>query len=58
MRDEDKSAFAALMMGLGELYGKKMSPEFLNIYWRALLPFSLFDILNSFFLLRISTTEY
>ena len=36
MKSADKPAFAKLMAGLGVLYGKSITQELVEIYWRAL----------------------
>jgi hypothetical protein len=36
MKSTDREHFAALMAGVGELYGKPLSPQLLAIYWEGL----------------------
>lgn len=36
MKNTDRERFAALMTGIGELYGKPMSPQLIAIYWDGL----------------------
>lgn len=36
MKTQHREAFVALMTGVGELYGKAMSPELIAIYWEGL----------------------
>jgi hypothetical protein len=36
MRDSDRQKFAQVMTGVAELYGKSLSDELLEIYWRSL----------------------
>jgi hypothetical protein len=44
MKPEDKERFAQLMIGVAELYGKKLSNQLLNIYWAALTAYSLEEV--------------
>lgn len=44
----EKPKFAALMMGVGELYGKAMSKALIQIYWDALKHLDFVDIQNAF----------
>lgn len=37
----EKQRFAELMIGVGELYGKKLSPQLIEIYWLALARYEL-----------------
>jgi hypothetical protein len=41
MQISDRQPFAALMTGIVELYGKKVSSVLLETYWRAFTPFSI-----------------
>lgn len=41
MIETDKPAFARLMVGLGEYYGKDQSKQVLSIYWKALEQYDL-----------------
>jgi hypothetical protein len=36
MNTDEKNGFGVLMWSIAELYGKKLSPELLEIYWRTL----------------------
>lgn len=47
MKDSERSDFARLLTGVAELYGKKMSPMLMNIYWAALKRFDLVAIRQS-----------
>lgn len=44
MLDHDRARFYALMTGLFEMYGKKASPELLEIYFNALRAYELVDL--------------
>lgn len=44
MNEHDKSAFAALMTGIAELYNKKISTQLLTIYWRGLRHFDFEEV--------------
>jgi hypothetical protein len=44
MIDEDKICFGELMSGLAELYGKKLTPALLEIYWQTLAEYSYANI--------------
>lgn len=44
MLDHDRGSFYALMTGLFEMYGKKASPELLEIYFGALKAYELADL--------------
>lgn len=44
MKAEEKTLFGQLLSGTAELYSKKLSPELLEIYWRALDQYSLADV--------------
>jgi hypothetical protein len=37
MNTDEKNGFGVLMWSIAELYGKKLSPELLEIYWRIIL---------------------
>ncbi len=47
MKDSERADFARLLIGVGELYGKKMSSMLMNIYWAALKRFDLVAIRQS-----------
>ena len=44
MKTQQRSAFAALMTGVGELYGKAMSPQLIAIYWEGLSDYEFDDV--------------
>lgn len=44
MKQTDKNHFVALMTAMTEIYGKKLSTEWLEIYWRSLELYELRDI--------------
>lgn len=44
MKTQNQSDFAKVMTAIAELYGKKISPTLLSIYWTALERFSLHSI--------------
>ncbi len=44
METEHRKAFASLMTGTAELYGRPMSPELVSIYWEGLREFSFEDV--------------
>ncbi len=44
MKQIDKKFFVALMTAMTEIYGKKLSSQLLEIYWRSLEPYELNDI--------------
>lgn len=44
MKTQDREPFAALMTGLGELYGKSLSPQLISIYWEGLREFDFADV--------------
>ena len=44
MIESEKKAFATLMVGLGEYYGKDQSKQVLAIYWKALQRYELSEI--------------
>lgn len=47
MKYEDKTMFVTLMTGIAELYGKKLSTHWLEIYWRCLESYEFNDIKNA-----------
>lgn len=47
MKESERADFAKLLTGVAELYGKKMSPMLMNIYWMALKRFDLVAIRQS-----------
>jgi hypothetical protein len=44
MDDTSKKEFAEMMIGLGEIYDKKISTALISIYWDALKEYSLDDV--------------
>ena len=44
MTDEDKKAFAALVIGAAEVCFTKLSRQALGVYWKALLQFEYCDV--------------
>jgi hypothetical protein len=44
MKPQDREAFAALMAGVGELYGKSLSPQLIAIYWEGLKDFAFAEV--------------
>jgi hypothetical protein len=44
VKSQHRNAFAALMTGIGELYGKSMTPELVSIYWDGLHDFEFEDV--------------
>lgn len=48
MQTCDIATFTAMMVGIGELYGKRISTQLTDIYWRALKPYELEDVYQAF----------
>jgi hypothetical protein len=48
MQTSDISKFTAMMAGIGELYGKVISAQLTDIYWRALKTYELQDVHHAF----------
>lgn len=44
MKNQHREKFVALMAGVGELYGKSMSPELIAIYWEGLREFEFDEV--------------
>lgn len=44
MKPTDITAFASIMMGLGEFYGKNLSKTMIHLYWQALEAYSLSEV--------------
>jgi hypothetical protein len=44
MQNQHRKAFASLMTGIGELYGRSISPELISIYWDGLRDFDFEDV--------------
>jgi hypothetical protein len=42
------STFTAMMAGIGELYGKRISAQLTDIYWRALKSYEMEDVQKAF----------
>lgn len=55
MKEQDKKEFGETMAGIGELMGKDISNSLMKIYWNALKPFPLSDVLTG--LNKIATTS-
>lgn len=48
MLTNDVPKFTILMAGMGELYGKTISSQLIDIYWQVLRKYELIDIQNAF----------
>lgn len=48
MQTQDVSKFTMLMAGIGELYGKTISSQLVDIYWQVLRKYELIDVQNAF----------
>lgn len=48
MQTQDVSKFTMLMAGIGELYGKTISSQLIDIYWQVLRKYDLIDVQNAF----------
>lgn len=48
MEPRDISKFTTMMAGIGELYGKDISAQLTDIYWRALKHYELQDVQRAF----------
>jgi hypothetical protein len=44
MKTQHRESFAALMTGIGELYGKSMSPQLISIYWEGLREYEFDEV--------------
>ncbi len=44
MKTQDREAFAVLMAGIGELYGKPLSPQLMSIYWDGLKDYEFAEV--------------
>jgi hypothetical protein len=44
MKTQHRESFGALMTGIGELYGKSMSPELIAIYWDGLKDYEFDEV--------------
>lgn len=47
MTDDDKKAFAAVVVGFAELKGKQLSPAAIELYWRAMKHWSKADFVEA-----------
>ncbi len=48
MNDSEKPKFAQSMAAIGEIYGKDISEVMVGIYWNALKPYPVEDVMRSF----------
>jgi hypothetical protein len=48
MKIEDKNRFLEMMIGTGEMYGKKVSKELLKMYFDALTDYTIDEVYQSF----------
>lgn len=48
MQSKDLGKFSILMAGIGELYGKNISSQLIDIYWQVLNQYELIDIQKAF----------
>ncbi len=48
MQTQDIPKFTTLMAGIGELYGKTISTQLIDIYWHVLRKYELIDVQNAF----------
>ena len=48
MRDSDQQKFCEMLLGTGEVYGRKVSTQLTDIYWGALINYDIDDVLRAF----------
>lgn len=48
MNDSEKKEFSAQLLGIGEVYGKAVSPQIAEIYWQTLKKYELSEVSNAF----------
>lgn len=48
MQAQDVPKFTMIMAGIGELYGKTISSQLIDIYWQVLRKYELIDVQNAF----------
>lgn len=56
MNDSEKPKFAQSMAAIGEIYGKDISEVMIGIYWNALKPYPVEDVMRSFQGIHVTPT--